>query len=228
MIRGGTLRVVLLVACAGCAGTGPARPASVFLDGRDPSAVPVVLVDLDDTVYERATGRPMSGAAEALRELSRDHVIVYVTARPTYAKVPFVTQNRHDSIDFLWENGFPDGPLFTSSLWWLVRHGQGGGKARSLERLHELGFGRIALAVGDRPHDLDAYLGDPVPPEHVVIVLVEDEEHPDRDRAGLPGELLEHAIAGSGAAWPRILAAYRAGDLADAVGWAVSQPPPAN
>lgn len=218
------LAVGLLTACAG---TGPTRTLQVFLEQHElPEDVPVVLVDLDDTIYHRATERPLEGAAAALRDLADDHLIVYLTARPTHAKVPGVTDNRGDSLAFLQEHGFPEGPLFTSSLWNLVVHGQGGGKDESFEQLRDYGVQSIALAVGDRPHDLFAYLenGD-VRVERSVIVLIEGPEDTDRDRSALPPELFDRSLAGSGPAWPRILRAYRAGELGSG-SWLVSQPHP--
>ena len=212
---------------AACAGTGPARPLQAFLEERElPDDVPVVLVDLDDTVYHRATRRPLEGAAEALQALAADHLIVYLTARPTHAKVPGLTENRDDSLAFLRENGFPEGPLFTSSLWSLVVHGQGGGKDETFEDLRDYGVETIELAVGDRPHDLEVYLGNgDVRVERSVILLIEAPGEVDRDRGGLPAGIAARSLAGSGPAWPRILRAYRSGEL-DAGAWVVSQPQP--
>lgn len=221
-------RLLFLTAlAAGCVGTGPDRSLQSYLrDYRLPPHSPVVVVDIDDTVYERATERPMPGAAEALQELARDHLIVYLTARPTYAKLPFVTQNRSDSEEFLASNGFPNGPLFTSSLWNFLFEGEGGGKIKSFEQLHEFGVQRVALAVGDRPHDLEAYVDNGfVPVERAVIILIEDEDQPDRDRAELPAEILEHAIHGTGPAWPRIRHAYQTGSLDQAEPRVIAQPP---
>ena len=143
-------RLLLLLALpilAGCAGTAPSRSLhSIFAERGLPERSPVVLVDLDDTIYEKAAGASMAGAAEALRDLARDHLVVYLTARPTYAKLPGVSHNRRDSRMFIEEEGFPDGPLFTSSVWnWMVR-GQGGDKMESFRQLREYGVDRIALA----------------------------------------------------------------------------------
>ena len=218
---------LIALLAAGCAGTGPSRSLQSF---RDQNALPagarVVLVDLDDTVYERAAERPMDGAAPALRDLASDHLIVYLTARPTVAKIPGVTHNRGDSEQFLRDHAFPDGPLFTSSLWeWLI-HGEGPGKVMSLERLRELGIERIDLAVGDRPHDLQAYLHNGhVNVDRAVIILIEDNDHPDPDRSGLPRAEVPRTIPGSGPAWPRILKAYRQGQLDGARSWTIAQPP---
>lgn len=210
---------------AGCAGTAPSRSLpSLLAEQGLPERAPVVLVDLDDTVYEKAARASMLGAPEALLELSRDHLVVYLTARPTYAKVPGLTHNRRDSREFLEQAGFPDGPLFTSSVWnWMV-HGQGGGKVESFRQLREFGVDRVALAVGDRPHDLEAYLENGhVTVERAVIVLIENGDLLDPDRADLPPEALTRSIPGSGAAWPRILDAYRSEALRDGAAWVVSQ-----
>lgn len=221
------LRLLLLLPfLSSCAGTAPSRSLPAVLADRNlPERSPVVLVDLDDTVYERAVGAPLLGAPDALRELARDHLVVYLTARPTYAKLPGVTRNRSDSRAFLEANGFPDGPLFTSSVWnWTLR-GQGGGKVASFRQLRDFGVDRIALAVGDRAHDLKAYLENGyVSVERIVIILIEDGDRPDPDRGDLPEEVLSRPIPGHGAAWPRILSAYRSGKLADGVAWIVSQP----
>ena len=219
---------LLLSAVAGCTGTGPERPLQSFLDEQHlPPEAPVVLVDLDDTIYEKSVGRAMSCAADSLNELAKDHLIVYLTARPTYAKVPFFTKNRSDSQEFLEANGFPDGPLFTSSLWNWLYLGDGAGKKASFQQLREFGVQRIALAVGDLPHDYDAYKHNGhVAVDRIVILLIEDAEHLDEDRDGLSEETLSHPISGSGAAWPRIRATYRDGTLDSHRSWIVSQPPP--
>ncbi len=222
-----SLRLLLLLPCLySCAGTAPCRSLQSVLAERNlPERSPVVLVDLDDTVYERAIGAPLLGAPSALRELARDHLVVYLTARTTYAKLPGVTRNRSDSRAFLEASGFPDGPLFTSSVWnWALR-GQGGGKVASFRQLRDFGVDRVALAVGDRAHDLEAYLENGhVNVERVVIILIEDGNRPDPDREDLPEEVLSRRIPGRGAAWPRILAAYRSGKLDDGTAWVVSQP----
>lgn len=221
---------LLLVPAAlvGCAGTGPSHSLNWHLDQRQllPDA-PVVLVDLDDTVYEREVEQPMVGASACLQDLARDHLIVYLTARPTYAKVPWVTQNRSDSIEFLESSGFPRGPLFTSSFSnWLIR-GEGDGKVQSLHQLREFGVERVHLAVGDRPHDLEAYLENAqVDVDHAVIIFIEDETRADDDRAELPEQALSNRIGGSGPAWPRILDAYRSGALEGHRTWIISQGPP--
>lgn len=210
----------------GCCGTGPSRSLSgILAEAQLPERPPVVLIDLDDTVYEKDAGRPLAGAPAALRELARDHLVVYLTARPTYAKLPWVTHNRCDSVTFLVENGFPDGPLFTSSVWnWLVL-GQGGGKVASLRQLRDFGVDRVALAVGDRPHDVEAYLQNGhVTVERVVIVLIEDSAHPDPDREDLSADVLSRRIGGDGPVWPRIRSAYRGGELEAGGVWIVSQP----
>lgn len=210
---------------AGCSGTAPSRClTSLLAERRLSERAPVVLVDLDDTIYEKDAGASMRGAPEALRELATDHLVVYLTARPTYAKVPGLTHNRLDSKEFLEQEGFPDGPLFTSSVWnWMVR-GQGGGKVESFRQLREFGVDRVALAVGDRPHDLEAYLENGhVTVERAVIILIEDTDLQDPDRAGLPPETLSRSLPGSGAAWPRIVGAYRSGALRDGGAWVVSQ-----
>lgn len=210
---------------ASCVGTGPARPLSSILAERGlDAASPVVLVDIDDTIYDRARDLPLEGAAEALRELSTEHLIVYLTARPTVAKVPGLTHNRADSLRFLAAHGFPSGPIFTSSLWNFLVRGEGGGKEVSLRQLREYGVARVALAVGDRPHDLRVYTeNDVLPVERSVIILMEHEGRPDRDRARLPEGLFEHEVEGSGPAWPRILAAFERGDLEPERAYVVSE-----
>lgn len=217
--------LLLLPLLAGCSGTAPSRSLPAILEERDlTERAPIVLVDLDDTIYEKALGSAMAGAPEALRELARDHLIVYLTARTTHAKVPGLTHNRRDSRAFLERDGFPAGPLFTSSVWnWLVR-GQGGGKMESFRQLREFGVERVALAVGDRPHDLEAYTENGhVAVERTVIILIEDGENPDRDRGDLPRGVLSRPVPGTGAAWPRILSAYRSGKLTKG-SWVASQP----
>ncbi len=218
--------LILPIVLVACAGAGPDRPLRSFLEqaGLAPDA-PVVLVDIDDTIYERDLELPMAGAADALRDLAADHLIVYLTARPTYAKVPWVTDNRADSSEFLQAYRFPPGPLFTSSfLNWLFL-GQGGGKHASFRQLREYGVERVALAVGDRPHDLEVYLhNEHVTVERAVIILIEGAGHVDPDRGDLPAAIVERSIEGDGAAWPRIIAAYREGLLPRGRSWVVSQP----
>ena len=225
--QGAAVSALVALLGAGCAGTGPARSLDAYLEQQSlPPDAPVVLVDLDDTVFERSAGGPMAGAAAALRDLARDHLIVYLTARPTLAKVPGFTHNRHDSLEFLAEHSFPEGPLFTSSLWEWMTHGEGGGKIVSFERVLGLGIERVDLAVGDRPHDLSAYVHNGhVEVERAVIILIEAPGQPDPDRDGLPRGDIPRWIPGSGPAWPRIVAAYRAGQLDGAQTWTIAQPP---
>ena len=206
--------LLVTLVLTGCAGTGPKQPLEEYLAAHQlPDDAPVIVIDLDDTIFRRDASRPMRGAPAALLDLARDHLIVYLTARPTHAKVPGVTHNRRDSEKFLRKHGFPDGPLFTSSLREWITHGEGGGKRLSFQRLREYGVSRVALAVGDRPHDLDVYLHNGhVEVVRAVIILIEESEV-DPDREELPPEVLEHVLPGSGDAWPRLLAAYREGTL---------------
>ena len=60
--------------------------------------------------------------------------------------------------------------------------------------------------------------------ERTVIILIEDGNRPDPDREDLPEEVLSRPIPGRGAAWPRILSAYRNGKLKDGATWVISQP----
>ena len=184
--------LLFLLAGSGCAGTGPSYSLQHHLYERQlPGKPPVVLVDLDDTVYEREVERPLAQAATCLQELARDHLVVYLTARPTYAKMPWVTHNRSDSLEFLSENGFPDGLLFTSSFCNWLFYGQGGGKVESFRQLREFGVDHVRLAVGDRPHDLEAYLTNPhVAVDHAVMILIEDENRKAHDRSELPIDCL--------------------------------------
>jgi hypothetical protein len=221
-----TVAGVLLLS-AGCTGTGPSRSlASILAEQGLEDDAPVILVDIDDTIYERGHDLPMRGAADSLQELSEDHLIVYLTARPTYAKLPGLTHNRGDSREFLEEHGFPDAPLFTSSLCNLVLLGRGDGKVASLAQLREYGVETISLAVGDRPHDLRAYMeNESITVERCVIILIEDADRPDRDRERLPVQILEREIPGHGPAWPRIQSAYESGALEGQGAYVVSQPP---
>ena len=225
----GFTRVLLALSgafCCGCVGTGPERPLESYRLKRGLSEnAPAVLVDVDDTIFNTERGRPMAGAARALRDLARDHVIVYLTARPTHFKFPWITYNREDCEEFLRQYGFPSGPLFTSSAWSYLFRGQGGGKIANLEQISEYGVTRVALAAADRPHDLEAYRNNGhVDIQRTVILLIEEPDAPDPDRAALPKELLSGEIPGSGAAWTRVVAAYRKGQLARRGVWTVSQP----
>ena len=80
--------------------------------------------------------------------------------------------------------------------------GRGGGKVASFRQLRDFGVDRVALAVGDRPHDLEAYLENGhVSVEKVVIILIEDDNRLDPDREDLPEEVLSRPIPGRGPAW---------------------------
>lgn len=82
-------------------------------------------------IFEKA--RPIKGSIEKLNELSRDHEIVYITARPAVAKE--VTES------WLKEHGYPEGDvLFTMDKAALAR---------------SLG---IKLAFDDAPHEIANYL----------------------------------------------------------------------
>ena len=216
---------LLVLSFCGCAGMPPHRDLVEFYEAADlETEADAIVVDIDDTIYDRERDLPMPGAAEALHDLAEDHLIVYLTARPTHFRIPGLTANRDRSVEFLERHGFPKGPLFTSSLWNILIHGQGGGKYKSFEQLAEFGVHRIALAVGDRAHDLEAYRLTPdARVLRTVTLLIEEADELDPERDDLDTSLLNNAIDGDGSAWARIVQAFRDGRLPPGSDWVVSE-----
>lgn len=163
----------------GCAGQGPLldRAAYARIAGRTSDA-PAIVTDIDGTIYDVSEGRALRHAAEALTRLARDHGVIYLTARPTIFRIPGLTANRNGSFEFLCEEGFPAGPLYTSSLYHFIFLGQDGGKLRNLHRIREEdGYAPLVAGVGDKLADWLAYrdiVG-------TVFIIFDGPDDPDRE-----------------------------------------------
>ncbi|MBV8678437.1 MAG: hypothetical protein JO355_14845 [Planctomycetaceae bacterium] len=122
-----------------------------------PAASPILITDIDHTISdlrefdvlftENAHIPALPGAVEALAALARRYRILYLTARDH----AFYNKTR----DWLERRGFPEGPLFMRD--YHVWETQGTFKRNFIAKLKER-YPNVAVGVGDRPDDAQAYL----------------------------------------------------------------------
>jgi len=124
---------------------------------------PAVVLDLDGTILDRnlreslklyllpssRTGRIFSRAGEALKRLSRKAELLGVTARCFLAS--------GNTRRWLQAQGLPPFPVFHAPFFLVREKARLLFKRRCLRRLKQEGY-RLALGVGDRGSDLEAYL----------------------------------------------------------------------
>jgi len=127
--------------------------ADLFVAARDKSAT-LVVVDLDRTVVQSGffsvlvgAAKPMPGAAVVLGRLAKDNTIVYLTHRPDF----LAPTSKH----WLAENGFPPGPLLTSTMSTLLG-GSGAYKAARLAAIKKT-FPNVVIGIGDKTSDAKVY-----------------------------------------------------------------------
>ena len=120
-----------------------------------PKETPIVVVDLDHTVVGSGfawvllgDAKPMPGAGIVMQRLAAKHTVVYLTHRPDFLGTL--------SKRWLTDNGFPLGPVLTSSIGTLVA-GSGPYKSARLEALKRA-FPNLALGIGDKPSDAKVYV----------------------------------------------------------------------
>ena len=125
-----------------------------LLLGARKAETPMVVVDLDRTVV--ASGftwvllggaKPMAGSSTVMQHLAKDHTVVYLTHR-----IDFLGPS---SKQWLTDNGFPAGPVLTSTLGGLLS-GSGTYKTGRLEAIRQT-FKNVAVGIGDKCSDAKAY-----------------------------------------------------------------------
>jgi hypothetical protein len=122
-----------------------------------PADSPILVTDVDHTISDlpqllvpftaNEDTPPLPGAVEALQEMSRDYRIVYLTARNhcLYNKTR----------DWLRLHGFPEGPLFSRGC--AATQSVVTFKREVIADLRKR-FPNVAVGVGDRAGDAEAYL----------------------------------------------------------------------
>ena len=115
---------------------------------------PIAVVDLDKTVVASGfawvllgDAKPMAGANLVLGRLAKTHTIVYLTHRPDFLG----TLSRK----WLATNGFPAGPVLTSTLGGLMA-GSPTYKNARLEAVRQT-FKNVAVGIGDKTSDAKVY-----------------------------------------------------------------------
>ena len=164
--------------------------ADIFVAAR-PKDATLVVVDLDRTVVQSGffsvlvgAAKPMPGAAVVLGRLAKDNTVVYMTHRPDFLAP---TSKR-----WLTENGFPPGPVLTSTMTTLL----GGSEPYKMARLAAVKkrFPNIIVGIGDKMSDAKVYADSGVRP---VLMFQPDwsEDDPKKfekladDLAALPGSV---------------------------------------
>ena len=164
----------------------PPRPApdAELLVAARPADSKLIITDLDKTVVASGFFRvlvggaqPMPGAAAVLQRLAPDHTIVYLTHRPD---VFGPTSKR-----WLGDNGFPRGPLLTSTLSGFVS-GSGRYKTDRLGALRAT-FKTIVAGIGDKISDARAYADSGM--ESVLLLDVDWSEDDPEDYEKLADDL---------------------------------------
>jgi len=132
----------------------PVASASLLVAARRSDAK-LVVVDLDKTVVASGFARvlvggakPMEGAGVVISRLAKDHTIVYLTHRPDLLAP--------ESKAWLAANGFPAGPLLTSTLASLAA-GSGAYKSERLGAIRKT-YPNVQVGIGDKVSDALAYV----------------------------------------------------------------------
>jgi len=149
---------------------------------------PLAVVDLDKTVVASGfawvllgDARPMAGANLVLTRLSKTHTVVYLTHRPDFLGTA--------SRKWLATNGFPSGPVLTSTLGGLAA-GSGTYKNARLEAIRQT-FKNVGVGIGDKISDAKVYADNGL--QSILILNVDwsddDAEHYEKlavELAALP------------------------------------------
>jgi len=138
----------------------PPPPAQVLVACRE-AAAPLAVIDLDKTIVASDTRTvlegnpaPMPQSVEVLNRLARQYTIVYLTHRVDYIAPKTKV--------WLYEHGFPPGPLLAAT----IRESLGDSgffKSARLGQLRQKLSGR-GFGVGDKPSDAAAYHGNGLQP----------------------------------------------------------------
>jgi hypothetical protein len=129
-------------------------PGGRILVAARKSDAKLAVIDLDKTLVASGFGRvlaggakPMEGAGVVVSRLAKDHTIIYLTHRPDLLAP--------ESKAWLAENGFPVGPLLTSTLASLMT-GSGAYKSDRLEAIRKT-YPNVEAGIGDKFSDARAY-----------------------------------------------------------------------
>jgi hypothetical protein len=161
----------------------PVRDTQLLVAART-ADTPMVVVDLDKTVVASGfatvllgEARPMAGANVVLGRLAKSHTIVYLTHRPD-----FLGPRSRDWLD---ANGFPPGPVLTSTLGGLAA-GSGAYKNARIEAIRQT-FKNVAIGIGDKISDAKVYADNGLLPVLILHVDWSDDEaeHYDKLAAAL-------------------------------------------
>ena len=161
----------------------PVEDAELRVSAR-PKETKFAVVDLDKTLV--ASGfihvlsggaQPMPGAAAVLQRLARDRTIVYLTQRPDFLGV--LTKR------WLLSNGFPPGPVLTSTAGTLMI-GSGPYKHTRLAEMKRT-FPNLAVGIGDKFSDAKVYAASGLRP--ILILHVDWSEDDPEDYEKLAAEL---------------------------------------
>lgn len=130
-------------------------PAHLLVAVRKPDT-PITIVDLDKTLVGSGfhtvllgggRAKPMDGSGVVLARLATTHTIVYLTHRPDFLGPT--------SKGWLASNGYPPGPVLTSTLGGLLE-GSGSYKTQRLADLAR-NFKNLRVGIGDKVSDAQAY-----------------------------------------------------------------------
>ena len=131
----------------------PPEPVDLLVRCR-PADAAVLIVDLDKTLVasgfqEVLIGRPepMPDSVEVMQRLADRYAVVYLTHRPDL----FGPKSK----GWLWEQGYPAGPLLLSDVGGFLR-GSGAFKSAALADLRRR-FTGPTVGVGDKVSDVQAY-----------------------------------------------------------------------
>jgi hypothetical protein len=145
---------------------------------------PIAIVDLDKTVVASGfawvllgDARPMAGANLVLGRLAKTHTIVYLTHRPDFLGAL--------SRKWLATNGFPTGPVLTSTLGGLMAGSLTYKNAR-LEAVRQT-FKNVAVGIGDKVSDAKVYADNGL--RSILILQVDWSDDKAEDYEKLAAEL---------------------------------------
>jgi len=153
-------------------------PAPLTISAK-PKDARLVVIDLDHTVVDASffrvlfgQPRPMPGAAEAVRQLSKTRGIVYLTHRPDLLMAK--------SRNWLKQNGFPPGTLLVSRLSQAL--GSSGEFKSTRIRILRLMFPKTDIGIGDKISDAEAYVANGMT-AYLIPHYDRDDEDDCRDMA---------------------------------------------
>jgi len=165
----------------------------------------VLVTDIDDTIFNRARAEAMKESASVLARLDGENYrVVYVTARPDLP-FPFLNFTRSEAAEFLRENHYPAGPLFTGDLKNVLPGCQHGSKIENLEKYVQY-YGDLTVGVGDKYTDYIAYRSFGIP----AFIIFDCQNDPDEKKFEGSGRPV---VNENRAAWSVIYDRIKAGNF---------------